>query len=106
MAENTGALSVFTNEKGGIEDDLIVSKTNASYFYMVTNAGCKEKDLHRLNSHAARWREAGKEVEIESLEGRGLVAVQGMGVFMHHVSHRRVEVPLQALKWPSYYKRT
>jgi len=80
MPDNTGALSVFTNEKGGIEDDLIVSKTNAGYLYMVTNAGCKEKDLHRLNTHAAEWRKAGKEVEVESLEGRGLVAIQGPGM--------------------------
>jgi len=37
-------LSVFTNSKGGIIDDLIVSRT-PDYLYVVINAGCKDKDL-------------------------------------------------------------
>lgn len=37
-------LSVFTNEKGGIIDDLIVTRT-PDYLYVVINAGCKEKDI-------------------------------------------------------------
>lgn len=48
LAENSGSLSVFTNEKGGIKDDLIVTKTDAGYIYLVTNAGCIEKDLPYL----------------------------------------------------------
>lgn len=45
LAPNSGTLSVFTNEKGGIKDDLIVTKTDKDYIYLVTNAGCIEKDL-------------------------------------------------------------
>ncbi|KJH52148.1 putative aminomethyltransferase [Dictyocaulus viviparus] len=56
LAENSGTLSVFTNEKGGIKDDLIVSKTDLNYIYMVTNAGCIEKDLPYLQENAANWR--------------------------------------------------
>uniref|UniRef100_A0A0K0EIB0 Aminomethyltransferase n=1 Tax=Strongyloides stercoralis TaxID=6248 RepID=A0A0K0EIB0_STRER len=77
LKENSGALSVFTNEKGGIEDDLIVSKTSNGYLYMVTNAGCINKDLPYLLTNAEKWRKNGKDVEIEVLENRGLVAVQG-----------------------------
>ncbi|GMS80938.1 hypothetical protein PENTCL1PPCAC_3113, partial [Pristionchus entomophagus] len=79
MAVNTGSLSVFTNEKGGIEDDLIVSKTDKDFLYLVTNAGCIDKDLPYLQSNAAAWRAKGKDVTIETLDGRGLVAVQGPG---------------------------
>jgi aminomethyltransferase len=41
-------LSVFTNEKGGIKDDLVVSKTSAGHLYVVSNAGCADKDLAHL----------------------------------------------------------
>ncbi|TKR60730.1 hypothetical protein L596_027932 [Steinernema carpocapsae] len=77
MKPNSGVLSVFTNEKGGIKDDLIVSKTDEDYLYMVTNAGCIDKDLPYLKENAAAWRKNGKDVEIVTLDGRGLVAVQG-----------------------------
>jgi glycine cleavage system aminomethyltransferase T len=48
LNENQGTLSVFTNERGGIRDDLIVTKTPDGYIYMVTNAGCIDKDLPYL----------------------------------------------------------
>lgn len=39
-----GTLSLFTNDKGGIVDDLIVTKTDQGYLYVVSNAGCADKD--------------------------------------------------------------
>ena len=42
---NSGTLSVFTNDDGGIIDDLIITKTDAGYLYVVTNAGCRDKDI-------------------------------------------------------------
>lgn len=39
-----GTLTLFTNEKGGIIDDLIVTKTDQGYLYIVSNAGCADKD--------------------------------------------------------------
>jgi aminomethyltransferase len=77
MKPNTGSLSVFTNENGGIKDDLILSKTDKGFVYMVTNAGCIDKDLPYLQENAQKWRSKGKDVEIKVLEGRGLIAVQG-----------------------------
>uniref|UniRef100_A0A914D2W3 Aminomethyltransferase n=1 Tax=Acrobeloides nanus TaxID=290746 RepID=A0A914D2W3_9BILA len=77
LAPNSGTLSVFTNEKGGIRDDLILSKTDQDYIYMVTNAGCIEKDLPYLLENAKKWRENGKDVNVKVLESRGLLAVQG-----------------------------
>jgi len=41
-------LTVFTNESGGIKDDLIVTKTHDNYLYVVTNAGCVDKDVAHL----------------------------------------------------------
>lgn len=44
LSENHSSLSLFTNDKGGINDDLIITKTR-NYLYVVSNAGCAEKDL-------------------------------------------------------------
>ncbi|KAM6343849.1 aminomethyltransferase, mitochondrial isoform 5-T5 [Alca torda] len=40
-----GTLTLVTNEKGGIVDDLIVTNTSEDHLYVVSNAGCAEKDL-------------------------------------------------------------
>ncbi|KAF0036811.1 hypothetical protein F2P81_012123 [Scophthalmus maximus] len=44
LKDNQGTLSLFTNEKGGIMDDLIVTRTDQGYLYVVSNAGCADKD--------------------------------------------------------------
>lgn len=48
LAENTGTLSLFTNEQGGIKDDLIINKM-ADELYVVSNAGCADKITAHLN---------------------------------------------------------
>ena len=45
LKDNQGTLSVFTNDNGGIIDDLIINKTDEDYLYVVSNAGCAETDL-------------------------------------------------------------
>lgn len=40
-----GTLTLLTNEKGGIVDDLIVTNTSEDHLYVVSNAGCADKDL-------------------------------------------------------------
>lgn len=42
---NQGTLSLFTNETGGILDDLIITNADENYLYVVSNAGCAEQDL-------------------------------------------------------------
>ena len=48
LKEDHGILSLFTNDAGGIIDDLIVTKTSLPYLYMVSNAGCADKDLAHM----------------------------------------------------------
>ena len=48
LKDNQGTLTLFTNEKGGIIDDLIVTRTDQSYLYVVSNAGCADKDSARM----------------------------------------------------------
>ncbi len=59
----------FTNAKGGILDDLMVTM-GEDHLFLVVNAACKEQDLARL--------EAGlRDCRIEPLETRALLALQG-----------------------------
>ena len=45
LKNNTGTLTVFTNDKGGIIDDLIVNKTDADHLYVISSASCRHKDI-------------------------------------------------------------
>ena len=42
-----GTLTLFTNQNGGINDDLIVTKM-PDYLYVVSNAGCIDEDLANM----------------------------------------------------------
>ncbi len=45
--------SVFTNAKGGIIDDTVITRVADDEIYMVVNAGCREKDLAHLGAQLA-----------------------------------------------------
>ncbi|KAF9785158.1 glycine cleavage system T protein [Thelephora terrestris] len=70
LSPYSSTLSVLVNEKGGIIDDTIITKHSEDAFYVVTNAGRQE-----WNGDGQRS-EKGK-VEMEVLEGWGLLALQG-----------------------------
>lgn len=46
-----GTLTLLTNERGGIVDDLIVTNTLEDHLYVVSNAGCADKDLAIMRVH-------------------------------------------------------
>ena len=48
---STGTLSLFTNSRGGIIDDCIITRTGESSFYIVSNASRAEIDLKHLQVH-------------------------------------------------------
>jgi len=76
LKENTGTLTVYTNEFGGILDDLIVNKTSDDYLYVVSNAGCRDGDLKLMQDKLAECKSAGMDVDLEILTNP-LIAVQG-----------------------------
>jgi aminomethyltransferase len=39
------------NEVGGIKDDCIITKDQDNVFFVVINAGCKDKDLEYFRYH-------------------------------------------------------
>uniref|UniRef100_UPI00398F2F9B aminomethyltransferase, mitochondrial n=1 Tax=Pristiophorus japonicus TaxID=55135 RepID=UPI00398F2F9B len=76
LKENQGTLSLFTNEKGGIMDDLIVTQTSDGHLYIVSNAGCADKDSAHMKEKLTEFRAAGNDADLEFLEA-GLIALQG-----------------------------
>ncbi len=60
----------FTNDSGGILDDLMVTSTG-DHLLVVVNAACKDADLAHMQKHLAAT------CEIEPTFSRGLLALQG-----------------------------
>src|SRR5471032_145208 len=64
--------AMFTNETGGILDDLMVANLGNDELFLVVNAACKDQDLAHLRKHI------GDQCSIEPLfEARALLALQG-----------------------------
>ena len=62
--------ALFTNEAGGILDDLMVTRYD-DCLYLVVNAACKEQDTQHLQAHLPDG------VTLERLNDRALIAIQG-----------------------------
>jgi len=87
--------SQFTNEDGGILDDLMVTAMG-DHLSLVVNAGCKAGDIAHLRAHLA------DDLEIEVLESRALLALQGpqaVDVFSRYVPQVRELAFMQAATW-------
>ncbi|TIA12131.1 glycine cleavage system T protein [Aureobasidium pullulans] len=65
-------------QTGGIVDDTIITRLTEDKFYVVTNAGCREKDAAFLTSNLDAWNNANQpRVDKYELKNQGLVALQG-----------------------------
>ena len=62
--------ALFTNESGGVLDDLIITRWGPDEFFLVVNAACKAQDFGHLQAHLA-----GQALEV--LEHQALLALQG-----------------------------
>lgn len=62
--------ALFTNDAGGIMDDLMVSNLGDKLF-VVVNAACKDQDIAHMRANL------GSDVKVEVLEDRALLALQG-----------------------------
>ncbi|KAF2271416.1 glycine cleavage system T protein [Westerdykella ornata] len=79
LNEYTSTLSALLHrETGGIVDDTIITRLPGK-FYVVTNAGCREKDLAYLKSELEDWgkNHPDQPVEWKVLDNQGLIALQG-----------------------------
>jgi aminomethyltransferase len=62
--------TMFTNEDGGILDDLMITKRDNDMF-MVVNAACKEQDIAHMRAHLP------DHLKLNELTDRALIALQG-----------------------------
>jgi len=62
--------ALFTNDAGGVLDDLIITRWGEEKFFLVVNAGCKQQDIAHLRRHLA-----GQSLTV--LENHALLALQG-----------------------------
>jgi len=70
LPPNRQRYALFTNERGGILDDLMV--TNAGeHLFLVVNAACKSQDFEHLRKRI------GGQCDIRELDDRALLALQG-----------------------------
>jgi aminomethyltransferase len=70
IAPNRQRYALFTNDQGGISDDLMVANFG-THLFLVVNAACKEADEAHLRS------ELSGDCIIEPLTDRALIALQG-----------------------------
>ncbi|MGB7270997.1 MAG: glycine cleavage system aminomethyltransferase GcvT [Albidovulum sp.] len=69
LAEGRQRYAMFTNDTGGILDDLMVAN-RGDHLFLVVNAACKDADLAHLMAHL-------HDCDVGMVPGRALVALQG-----------------------------
>lgn len=72
LKPNTSSLSVLLNDQGGIIDDCIITKIKDDEYYMVTNAGCREKDIAFIERSLSKF----EDLDYKNFDGT-LLAIQG-----------------------------
>lgn len=72
VKEGRQRYGMFTNEQGGILDDLMFAN-RASHIFVVVNAGCKAADMAHMQAHLSGV------AEVIAVTDRALLALQGPG---------------------------
>lgn len=72
LGDNQQTYALFTNERGGVLDDLIITRWSEDRYFLVVNAACKERDIAHLRKHLGG-------MTITVLEQQALLALQGPG---------------------------
>ena len=70
LAPGKQRYALFTNDAGGILDDLMVTRRD-DHLFLIVNAACKEADIAHLRAHIAT------RCLIEPMAGHALLALQG-----------------------------
>lgn len=62
---------MFTNDRGGILDDLMISRITENEFLLVVNSACKDNDFNHIQDKIGNY------LHIEMLSDKSLLALQG-----------------------------
>lgn len=71
LAAGMQRYALFTNENGGVMDDLMVANAGDGSLFVVVNAGCKAQDIAHMQKHLSG------RCTVEVLDDRALLALQG-----------------------------
>jgi len=89
LVPNSGCLSLFTNKKGGIYDDLIVNKIDDEQLYIVSNASMEDQDFGILTEATQKHNSTLEKINASLIAVQGPKAVQilqaGTGVDLSQV---------------------
>ncbi|XP_018323584.1 aminomethyltransferase, mitochondrial [Agrilus planipennis] len=81
LQNDAATLTVFTNHRGGIIDDLIVTKINQNHLYIVSNAARKENDKNLMIKALENYKSQNPKSDITlhffEPKDRSLLALQG-----------------------------
>jgi glycine cleavage system T protein (aminomethyltransferase) len=89
VAENRQRYAFFTNETGGILDDLMVAN-RGDHLFLVVNAACKDADIAHMRAHLS------DACDIDVIEDRALLALQGP---VSEIVLSRLSVDVAAMKF-------
>jgi len=89
VAENRQRYAFFTNDAGGILDDLMVAN-RGDHLFLVVNAACKDADIAHMRAHLSDV------CDIEVIEDRALLALQGPA---SEIALARLSVDVAAMKF-------
>jgi len=70
LGVNRQTYALFTNERGGVLDDLIITRWQQDRFFLVVNAACKEQDIAHLRAHLSGQ-------TLSAMTEQALLALQG-----------------------------
>ena len=70
LGENRQRYALFTNDQGGILDDLMVAN-RGDHLFVVVNAACKADDIAHMTAHLSAA------CEVQPIADRALIALQG-----------------------------
>ena len=89
VAINRQRYAFFTNDTGGILDDLMVAN-RGDHLFLVVNAACKDADIAHMRAHLS------DACDIEVIEDRALLALQGPA---SEIALARLSVDVAAMKF-------
>ncbi|XP_032683613.1 aminomethyltransferase, mitochondrial [Odontomachus brunneus] len=104
MKNGAATLTVFTNDEGGILDDLIITKDDEDKYFVVSNAGRRDEDSRLLLERQEDFKRTDKNVYVDFLDPlqQGLIALQGPTAAA--VLQSLVKIDLQTLKFMNSVK--
>ncbi|KAL7749348.1 hypothetical protein RI367_005219 [Sorochytrium milnesiophthora] len=77
LQQGSATLSLFTNELGGIIDDTVIQRSGDVGLYVVSNAGCAEKDLAHVRARLEQAKQRGMDANVDVMDEHSLLALQG-----------------------------